>query len=97
MMGGHTRCRMCRSAASPSVEVVPPPPPPLPSPPLFDRTNALLSPLNDHQRWSIITLYKEKYSVPTIAQRIPCSLKTVNHWINHYEQNESVEDKPIHD
>jgi len=73
---------------------IPAPPAPPPSPPLFDRTNTLLSPLSYDQRLTIITLYKEKYSRSTIAYRIPCSLKTVNHWINHYKQHESIGDKP---
>jgi len=64
--GRHHLCRTCnneRRHPSGPVEASPailPPPPPPPSPPLFDRTNARLSPLNDHQRYSIITFYKEK-------------------------------------
>lgn len=42
---------------------------------------------------TIIILHKEGQERATIASKIPCDLRTVDHWINHYEKHGSVEDK----
>jgi transposase len=61
--------------------------------PLFDRDNTTADRLSPEQRWAIITLHREGKRRAAIASMIPCNIKTIDHWISHYEQHGSVEDK----
>jgi transposase len=61
---------------------------------LFDRGSSSLSRLTEEQRWSIIALHRDGQQRRVIANKIPCSLNTVNHWIHHYEHNNTVADQP---
>jgi len=64
-----------------------------PSLPLFERDGSGLTPLSVGQRWAIITLYKDGQRRVTIEKKVGCSPKTVNHWINYYENTGTVADK----
>ena len=59
----------------------------------FDRGSSAATPFTEDQRWAIISLHRDGQKRQTIAQKIPCSIKTVNHWINHYDQHPTVTDK----
>jgi transposase len=93
--GRHHVCKACdhkRRYPSSSAAITSSSAPSLP-PPLFDRDSSPLTPLSTEQRWTIIVLHKQGQQRAAIASKIPCSLKTVGHWINHYEKHGSVEDK----
>jgi transposase len=93
---GHHLCRACNN-----IRRHPPAPvhdntiPPDPSPPstLFDRDSSPGISLTEEQRWAIITLHREGHKPTTIAERMPCDLRTVNHWIKYYVQHGSVTDQ----
>lgn len=90
----HHLCHECnytrkygpRTLSSPS-----PPPSSSPPPPLFARPESCIDTLTPEQRWAIIILDKENYSRHEIANKIPCSVKTVGYWLRRYEQTHSVE------
>jgi transposase len=48
--------------------------------------------LTEEQRYGIIILHKDEQQKTDIANKIPCSLKTVNHWIHHYESTHTVKE-----
>jgi transposase len=50
--------------------------------------------LTEEQRRHIIALYRDGQHRQLIADKIPCSLNTVNHWIQHYQHSGNVEDQP---
>jgi transposase len=90
---GHKLCRSCRSPSSPSSLLNSSTSDQSPLQPLFDRDNTTVASLLSEQRWAIINLHKDGQKRATIASKITCNIKTVNHWISHYKQNGSVEDK----
>jgi transposase len=61
---------------------------------LFNRDSSSLQPLTEEQRWAIIILYKDGQKKNEIGHKISCSLKTVQHWISHYEEHQTIVDKP---
>jgi len=40
----------------------------------------------------IVCLHKLKRDDPSIAQEIPCDVRSVRHWVDHYEKHSNVED-----
>lgn len=42
----------------------------------------------------IVCLHKLKHDDSSIAHEIPCDVRSVRHWLSHYEQHRSVEDQP---
>jgi uncharacterized coiled-coil protein SlyX len=42
----------------------------------------------------IVCLHKLKHDDSSIAQEIPCDVRSVRHWVQHYEQHGNVEDEP---
>ncbi len=73
---------------------VPPAPAPSPPLPLFPSLSSAHSHLSIGQRWAIVTLHKEQHDDDYIAQRIPCDVRTVRHWVAHHEKHGNVEDEP---
>jgi hypothetical protein len=61
-------------------------------PPLFPPLSLSHSHLTIEQRWTIIVKHKEGVSDQSIADQIPCDVRSVRHWINHYELNYNVDD-----
>jgi adenylate kinase family enzyme len=59
---------------------------------LYDRDSSL-NPLTVEQRWAIIAFHKDGQKREDIAKKIPCSIKTVHHWITQYNQHRTVADK----
>jgi transposase len=92
----HHLCRSCdhvrRHPPHPPGHKEPDPSPPVHSPPLFDRSDCLLSPLNIEQRWALVTLCRIGYNTQDVAHEISCSEKTVHHWIQHYNEYGNVDD-----
>ena len=65
-----------------------------PSPPLFERDSAAQSHLSSERRWAIILLHKMKRDDAAIAKEVECDVRSVRHWIEHYQQHGSVDDLP---
>src|SRR5690242_17474899 len=42
----------------------------------------------------IVCLHKLKRDDSSIAQEIPCDIRSVRHWVDHYEKHGNVEDQP---
>ncbi|MGH7240239.1 MAG: helix-turn-helix domain-containing protein [Candidatus Saccharimonadales bacterium] len=86
----HSLCQSCnnarRYALSPIDNTAPVAGPSLSSA-LHDHDPFVLTPLTEEQRWTIVALHRDGQTRQTIAGKIPCSLKTVNHWINHHDQH----------
>jgi transposase len=89
----HT-CRECRSHADQQGDFSPDPPTAaiLTSPPLFDHRAIVHTHLSTEQRWMIICLYKLKRDDAAIAREVACDVRSVRHWISHYQQHGNVED-----
>jgi transposase len=66
---------------------------PSPSPPLFDRDPATHTPLTQQQREAIITLHRDGQEAHTIAPKIPCGIRTVNHWIKEHDEDGTLKHK----
>jgi hypothetical protein len=49
---------------------------------LSDRNPSSITPLTIEQRLALITLHKNGDSHNVIAAKIPCSIKSVKHWVN---------------
>jgi transposase/uncharacterized coiled-coil protein SlyX len=60
-----------------------PPASPSPPPPLFDHDPHSHSHLSHDQRVAITVLHKEGHNESYIAQRIPCDVRSVRHWLEH--------------
>ena len=91
----HHLCRSCnniRLHPPSSADNSQPDSDPSPPPVLFDRDSSALSRLTEEQRYGIIILHKDEQQKTEIANKIPCSLKTVNHWIHHYESTHTVKE-----
>jgi len=71
-----------------------PPAAPSPPPPLFPRDSSSHSHLSIEQRWTIVALHRDGRDDNYIAERIPCDVKSVRRWLQHYEQHHSVADEP---
>jgi hypothetical protein len=65
-----------------------------PPPPLSARDEHSHGRLGTEQRWAIVVLHKEGRDDAAIAQRIPCDVRSVRHWLAHYEQHGDVEEEP---
>jgi transposase len=50
--------------------------------------------LSIEQRWTIVALHRDGRENSYIAERLPCDVRSVCHWLQHYEQHHSVEDEP---
>jgi hypothetical protein len=61
---------------------------------LFDRDAHSHSHLSVEQRWMIVCLHKLKREDSSIAQEIPCDVRSVRHWVTHYEKHSNVHDDP---
>ena len=61
---------------------------------LFERDASTHSHLSVEQRWAIVILHKEGRDDAAIAQRMPCDVRSVRHWLAHYEQHHDVQDEP---
>ena len=97
----HETCRDCRSSTQQhEAEDAPCPatsctaaaahsPPSL----LFARDEHSHGHLSTEQRWAIVILHKEVRDDAAIAQSIPCDVRSVRHWLAHYEQHGDVEDE----
>jgi transposase len=93
----HHLCPTCkheRYYPAAAAAAAPPPAAPSPPPPLFERDASSHSHLSVEQRWAIVILHKEGHDASTVARKIPCDLRSVRHWLSHYEQHHSVEDEP---
>lgn len=62
--------------------------------PLFPTAPSPHSHLSVEQRWAIVILHKDGHDDISIASKVPCDVKSVQRWIVHYEQHQSVEDEP---
>jgi hypothetical protein len=67
---------------------------PSPLPPLSAHDEHAHGRLSTEQRWAIVVLHKEGRDDAAIAQRIPCDVRSVRHWLAHYEQHHDVADEP---
>jgi transposase len=81
----------CAAAASSSSSA---PSSPSPPPSMFPPVYPPHSHLSVGQRWAIITLHKEQHDDSYIAQRVPCDVRSVHHWISRFEQHGNVDDEP---
>jgi Transposase/DDE superfamily endonuclease len=45
------------------------------------------------QRWMIVCLHKLRQDDTAIAQQVQCDIRTVRHWLQHYEQHHHVDDE----
>ena len=61
--------------------------------PLFDRPKGCIDQLTEAQRAAIVTLWLKNETRKQIAQQIPCSVKTVGHWIREWQERRSLNDK----
>jgi transposase len=91
---GHKQCWSCRNPPPAAAAAAPPPAAPSPPPPLFDRNASSHGHLSIEQRWAIVLLHKLRHEVPSIANKIPCDVRSVRHWLSHYEEHHTVEDEP---
>jgi transposase len=64
-------------------------PSPSPPPPLFDHNPHSHSNLSHDQRVAITVLHKEGRDESYIAQRIPCNVRSVRHWLAQEDVNSS--------
>jgi transposase/uncharacterized coiled-coil protein SlyX len=65
---------------------------PSPPPPLFERDEHSHSHLSVEQRWMILCLHKLKRDDSSIAAELPCDVRSVRHWVDHYEKHGNVDD-----
>jgi len=87
-------CRECRAHAQ-SPEDLPSDPPAAAAaapPPLFQHGDILHTHLSTERRWSIVLLHKMKRDEAAIANEVACDVRSVRHWINHYQQYGNVDD-----
>jgi len=93
----HYMCAPCnneRRHPNAAAAATPAPAAPSQPPPLFERAPSALTPLSLVQRAAIVTLWKEGRERAVIAHEIPCSVKTVGHWIRCWEDEHAVREKP---
>jgi transposase len=94
----HHLCRACDNAykhpAAPVDTTTSLSPDSDPSSSPFDRDSSSHTRLTIEQRWTIITLHRDGQERDVIANKIPCTLNTVSHWINHYNHSGTVAEKP---
>jgi transposase len=83
-------CNHVRQYGPPSIAVASSSCAPSPPPPLFDRDEHSHSHLSLEQRVAITVLHKEGRDESYIAQRIPCDVRSVRHWLAH----PSLQDQP---
>jgi transposase/uncharacterized coiled-coil protein SlyX len=83
-----------RHPADAAAAADPPSAAPSPPPPLFERDASSHNHLSVEQRWTIVALHRDGRDDSYIAARIPCDMKSVHRWMQHYEQHGNVEDEP---
>ena len=83
---GHWLCEAPPSSPAPAAPSSPPP--------LSTHDAHSHSHLGAEQRWAIVILHKEGRDDAAIAQRIPCDVRSMRHWLAHYEQHGDVKDEP---
>jgi transposase len=93
-MFGHRVCPRCLYLASHPPLPPSPPPSPSPPPPMFDHDHHSHNHLSVGERWAIVTLHKEGQGDVAISRKIPCDLRSVQHWIAHHEHHHNVDDEP---
>jgi transposase len=49
--------------------------------------------LSNFQRSSIVTLHQLNFSISHIAQLTGCDVRTIHHWINYYNEHQSLQDE----
>ncbi len=64
------------------------------SPPLFEHGDITHTHLSTERRWLIILLHKLKRDDAAIATEVACDVRSVRHWIEHYQQHGNVDDLP---
>ncbi len=62
------------------------------SPPLFEHGDITHTHLSTERRWFIILLHKMKREDAAIAKEVTCDIRSVRHWINHYQEYGNVDD-----
>jgi transposase len=90
---GHKLCLSCRHPPAAAAAATPAPPAPSPPPPLSDHDPHSHGHLGLEQRVAIRVLHAEGRDDSYIAARIPCDVRTVRHWLAHYEQHHDVQDE----
>lgn len=92
---GNKLCWPCEKKHHEEPSVVVPPATAAPAPlPLFERETSTHSHLSTEQRWSIVLLHKQTRDNAAIAKEVSCDVRSVRHWLDHYEHHGSVEDAP---
>jgi transposase len=61
-------------------------------PPLFEHGDVIHTHLSTERRWMIICLHKLKRDDAAIASEVACDVRSVRHWIRHYQQHGNVDD-----
>lgn len=92
----HDTCRDCRSHALQTEGLAPKPVPAAASlpPPLFEHGDIIHTHLSTERRWFIILLHKMKRDDAAIAKEVACDVRSVRHWISHYQEHGNVDDAP---
>ena len=73
---------------SPSPSPCPSPPPP----PLFPLPSSPTANLSEEQRYAIVTLHRDGRDHTYIQQHVGCDVRSIKHWIEHYDQYGDVSD-----
>jgi transposase len=61
---------------------------------LFEHEQSSFTHLSEHERFAIVALWKLGEPRREIAHEIPCSLNTVDQWIQRWQSKPSLQDKP---
>jgi transposase len=90
----HATCSDCRSPVQQQEDLSPDPPTAAASssPPLFEHGDITHTHLSPERRWMIICLHKLQRDDASIATEVACDVRSVRHWIEHYQQHGNVDD-----
>lgn len=91
--GGHQVCRDCRLGSTQSSRSFTVTITPAADPPLFDEGSSSHAHLSFMERAGIIVMHKLGFAKADIVRWIGHDVRTIDHWISHYEEHGNVEDE----
>jgi hypothetical protein len=90
---GRSTCLECRASPALSSSSITVALTPVSEPPLFDSSSSAHSHLSFMQRSAIIVMHKLGFKESDIVYWVGHDERTINHWINHFDQFNNVEDE----
>lgn len=90
----HSTCRECRRSPSTSSISITASVDPSSFLQFFNHESGQGSQLSFFQRSVIITLHQLNFEISQIAQLTHRDTRTIQHWVNHYQDHHSIQDEP---